>query len=125
VASPASRIPPVLSEHVLRARLAVLAVVAAALGSLVSAGCDPRVALAATTAVAVGGAEISGRLTTPYPAPWARVCVLVVIVILVIVLLGTGHPLLTSVAVALASVGYSAQAAVRLTGQPRRSRAIH
>lgn len=111
---PASGLTP---RAVLRARVAVLGVIGAAACALLLTGCDPQTVTAATLTAAIGSVEIGTQLTTPYPAPWIRVCVLVVILILVIVLLGTGHPPLASVGVVLVAAAYSAKIAVRLTGQ--------
>jgi hypothetical protein len=101
---------------VLRARVAVLGAIGATACVLLLTGCAPQTVTAVTLTAAIGSVEIGARLTTPYPAPWIRVSVLVVILILVIVLLDTGHSPLTSVGVVLVAAGYSANIAVRLTG---------
>jgi hypothetical protein len=103
---------------VLRARVAVLGAIGAAVCALLLTGCDPQTVTAATLTAACGSVEIGSRLTTPYPAPWTRILVLVVVLILVIVLLGTGHSPLPSVGVVLVAVGYSAKIAVQLTELP-------
>jgi hypothetical protein len=100
---------------VLRARVAVLGAIGSAACALLLTGCDPQTVTAATLTAACGSVEIGSRLTTPYPAPWTKIFVLVVVLILVIVLLSTGHSPLASVGVVLVAVGYSAKIAVRLT----------
>lgn len=118
--SPLPQDPPASGptpRAVLRARVVVLGAIGAAACALLLTGCDPQTVTAATMTAAIGSVEIGTRLTTPYPAPWIRVCVLVVILILVIVLLSTGHPPLTSVAAVLVAAGFSAKIAVRLTGR--------
>ena len=103
-------------ELILRARVAVLAAMTGAVGSLLAAGIAPLAAVAIALAATAGGVEVARALTGPYRAPPVRVTVLVVIIVLIVNMVRLGYPALMCVTLVPAGAWCAAALARRATG---------
>ncbi|WP_433608694.1 hypothetical protein ACQP2P_36240 [Dactylosporangium sp. CA-139114] len=103
---------------VLRARLAVLLLVSAAVSALLQAGWPPLESVAIVLFATAGGVEIGCRLTGTVPAMKIRVVVVVLVVTTVLSAVTAGYPAIACIGLVLFTAGCAVEIGRRLTGEP-------